>query len=126
MDEAGCPSRFQINGNIHFCQVPPEREHQVHTNMPNESPYHGLRKTWMDSTEGAFQVVVPAVPADGLPERTSVATVDGSCANRICPNRAGEGRFTVMTVHATRARAARDVVLILCAPCAEYLGRMVR
>lgn len=47
------------------------------------------------------------------------------CANQGCPNRANEGRMAVVTIEA-RWAATRDIVLILCTPCAEHLRMVIQ
>lgn len=139
-----CPWRLTLDGVIYFCKVSPNLKHSVHTNLPDESPYHGLRKSWTERNDGAFNAlnegsaeggpVVPASPAlirleSGEtiepPERYRLTPV-GRCANQACPNQAHEGKMAVLTAFARGAKAARDVALILCAPCAEYLRGMLK
>lgn len=88
--------------------------------------------SWREGDVGAFSVSVTPPPTlgptiDAQPfERFQVTPVD-RCVNLECPNRAHEGRMTILSVHARAlAGAKRDVALLLCAPCAEYLSRVLR
>lgn len=66
----------------------------------------------------------PVLPPLSMSPHVRLTVVD-RCANQWCPNRQDEGRMVVLAVHVGR-EAKRDVTLILCAPCGEYLARMIR
>lgn len=70
--------------------------------------------------------MAPPIPEGEPPEGRYRMAMVNRCANQACSNRAGEGTMAVLTAHTTRPVATRDVTLILCAPCAEYLARMLR
>lgn len=47
------------------------------------------------------------------------------CANVSCPNKVGEGRFTVVRTEENVVGGARPVILVMCSPCAEAMRKMI-
>lgn len=93
----------------------PEARHDRH--FTNGSP----SVVWYQDNPAAFYATEPESPT--LTTRIQVSPVQ-DCANLQCPNQAHEGRMTVFTAFTSRAGAKRDVTLLLCAPCADYLSRL--
>lgn len=67
----------------------------------------------------------PVSPPLSMSPHVRLTMID-RCTNQWCPNRGDEGRMALVAVNASAAGAKRDLALILCAPCAEYLARMIR
>lgn len=54
----------------------------------------------------------------------TVVTEINRCANAVCPNKPGEGRFVTVASGAPIVGGHRPLVLILCAPCASAMGAL--
>lgn len=48
-----------------------------------------------------------------------------NCANLSCPNKVGEGKFTVLRTEGNVVGQHRPVTLAMCAPCAEALRKLI-
>lgn len=92
---------------VHFCALAPD----------HDGDCNPTRRMQVGDQVNLGGGVAPASPP-----YFRAARVD-RCANQGCPNRANEGRMAVVTIEARGAK--RDVVLILCTPCAEHLGRVI-
>lgn len=115
---ATCPWRLQRGGTLYQCTTP-AGTHTVHYSSPA-----GLMPiSWRADDAGAFCVIGGSEPVDRMAIR--LAPVD-RCDNRQCPNQAYEGTMTITTIFTTPSGGRRDVTLLLCAPCAQYLSLVVR
>jgi hypothetical protein len=96
---------FEARHRIHYAQVP------TPTSWSEDEP--GAHKVaWYENEPGA--------------NRYEITPMD-RCANLECPNRAHEGKMTLMRVYtAGRGVSRRDVTLLLCAPCADIMSVMLR
>lgn len=110
-----CPWRYSHGLTVYACGMPSSLEHHIHEAGPG-----GPALAWREDDPSAFR-------ADVADSSQSVTVRNRSldrCVNQQCPNEAGEGQMTTTTIRTTLRGAPRDVVLLLCAPCGEYVSRM--
>lgn len=111
-----CPWQLQRGATLYRCGTP-GTTHTVHF---SDGP---VPVSWREGEVGAYSVTSNPEQVDRMAIR--VAPLD-LCDNRQCPNKAHEGTMTVTTVFTTPVGGKRDITLLLCAPCAEYLSLVVR
>lgn len=111
-----CPWRLQRGKILHVCDHG-GGDHRIHV------VGHPIEISWREDDRGAFSVA--SIPEQVSQMAIRLGPID-LCDNRQCPNKVGEGTMTVTTVFTTPFGGKRDVTLLLCAPCAEYLSLVVR
>lgn len=115
-DDITCPWRLQRGTTLYACDHG-GGDHDIHVTG------HPIMASWRADDVGAFSVIGSSEPTLDRPTSVRVARIR-ECANRQCPNKASEGEMTLTTIHTALRGAPRDVALLLCAPCSEYVTRM--